>query len=793
MTTNTGTRRRRTGHPGLRRWVLPIVAVLLTGLAGGVMLWNLQTRQNTASVIPVAIVNSDKSVTTGSGKDEKTIYAGRELAANLTQPDPGNVTPLSWQLVDKADADKGVLDGTYYAVLTIPADFSKNINSVSGKSPVEAELKLVSNDASSTAVATMASLAVQQAAINLGGQVTNNYVANSLDSFTDIHNNLTSSAKSAQSLADSSSELADSSKELAQSSQQLDSGAEQLAEGTASLATGAQSLAQGADESAEGATEVASGAQQLDTAAGQLETGADDVAAAAGRVSTGATRLTRVNERLSSGATELARVNRGLSTGATRVARLDRGLSVATAAHARGLGVSSRLADAAERRTGSVATEAARLRDDYCARIIPLAPELCERLELLAVNAGVGAGESTVVANRIGTAGDVADDISTAAGAVTEISTVLARGAGGAATASSVLARGAGDAAEASTVLARGASGVATATEDVSEGVGELDTAAGSLATGAASAAEGAESVATGATQTASGATELDVSADQLASGANSLASGADSLASGAKQLASGADSLSSGLDNGAKQVPTYSKDQTTKISTVVTTPVGVKASAEPQATAAASLVPVVLGLALWLGTLMMYLTRAAVPTGSAWAQASAGRRVLLGWLPAVGVGIAQTALLVGLVMFSGIQVHNLLGLALFCGLAALSFAATNQALVALFGGIGRLASLAFAVVEAAALGGLAPIEAAPAAIQTLNGVLPLPQFVNAATQMVVGGVSGDVIGAAVVLVGWLIVALLVAVLATSRKAPRLAAASADPPPPVAVGAPATN
>ena len=312
-----------------------------------------------------------------------------------------------------------------------------------------------------------------------------------------------------------------------------------------------------------------------------------------------------------------------------------------------------------------------------------------------------------------------------------------------------------------------------------------LDSASASLASGASSAATGAESVATGAAQTASGATELNVSADQLADGANSLAAGADSLASGAEQLASGADSLASGLDNGAKQVPSYTKDQTTQISTVVTTPVGVKSNAEPGGTAAASLVPVLLGLALWLGTLMMFLTRAAVPTSQAWAQASSGRRVLLGWLPAAAVGLAQTALLMGLVLFSGVKVHNTVGLALFCGLAALSFAATNQALVALFGGFGRLASLAFAVIEAAALGGLAPIETAPAFIQMLNGILPLPQFVNGATEMVIGGISGDIVGACVVLAGWMFLALAVSVVATSRRGPRLAPASADLPPPL--------
>lgn len=178
----------------------------------------------------------------------------------------------------------------------------------------------------------------------------------------------------------------------------------------------------------------------------------------------------------------------------------------------------------------------------------------------------------------------------------------------------------------------------------------------------------------------------------------------------------------------------------------------------------------------------MMFLVSAAVPTSQTWAQASAGRRVLLGWLPAVGVGLAQVALLLVLVSYGGVTVHNPVGLALFSALGVLSFAATNQALVALFGGFGRLISLAFAVVEAAALGRLAPIETAPGLLQMLNGVLPLPQFVNGASELVIGGISGNLVGACVTLAGWLVLAIVVSVLATARKGPALAAATADPP-----------
>ena len=316
------TRTARLSRPRLRRrpWLLPVVAVLLTGLAGGVLLWALQGRQGSGPAVPVAIVNADKPVTTGSGKDQKTIAAGRELAAGLTQPDPSDQTPLSWELVDSDDAAEGLRNGGYYAVLTIPEGFSAAINSTSGDDPKSAELQLVSNDASSSAVAALAQLAVGQAGATLGDQVTSGFTDNTLQSLTSIHNSLTSSAKSAHQLADSSHEVADSSDTLADSS-------DSLADGADTLASGARQLAAGAAESDDGAAQVASGARQLSAAAGRLQNGAQETASGADRIATAAGRVARGNaileNRTDALASRLSRLNRAstrVAQGSVRVA-----------------------------------------------------------------------------------------------------------------------------------------------------------------------------------------------------------------------------------------------------------------------------------------------------------------------------------------------------------------------------------------------------------------------------------------------------------------------------------------
>ena len=181
----------------------------------------------------------------------------------------------------------------------------------------------------------------------------------------------------------------------------------------------------------------------------------------------------------------------------------------------------------------------------------------------------------------------------------------------------------------------------------------------------------------------------------------------------------------------------------------------------------------------------MMLLTRPPVPVGLSWAQASPARRVLFGLAPVVLVGLVQAGLLLGLVAIAKVPIASPLGLVLFAGLGALAFAATNQALVSIFGGVGRLVSLAFALVEAAALAGLMPIETAPAAIQLLNGVLPLPQFVSGAAQLLLGG-RGSLANACLVLAIWTVLAIGASLLAASRRSSRVGSVETVSPGPAA-------
>ena len=110
-----------------------IGTLVLPMLLGALILWSLADRAEHSDRVPTAVVNLDKPVTQGEGK--QPIYAGRLLAGELTSPTEQADTSLGWELTDSRDAEEGLEDGDYYAVLTIPEDFSKTLSGIQGTDP----------------------------------------------------------------------------------------------------------------------------------------------------------------------------------------------------------------------------------------------------------------------------------------------------------------------------------------------------------------------------------------------------------------------------------------------------------------------------------------------------------------------------------------------------------------------------------------------------------------------------------------------------------------------------------
>ena len=87
--------------------------------------------------ISIAIVNNDK----GTTLNNKNINIGKDLVKNLK-----NNNDLGWKFVSEQKALKGVKDGSYYASIEIPKDFSKDLTSLISSNVKKGELIYTVNE-----------------------------------------------------------------------------------------------------------------------------------------------------------------------------------------------------------------------------------------------------------------------------------------------------------------------------------------------------------------------------------------------------------------------------------------------------------------------------------------------------------------------------------------------------------------------------------------------------------------------------------------------------------------------
>ncbi len=85
--------------------------------------WN--PYENT-STVPIAIVNNDK----GATLDGKKLNVGNDVISELRKN-----KKIGWKFVSSEKGNMGVMDGTYYAMIEIPSNFTKDLTSVTTGKP----------------------------------------------------------------------------------------------------------------------------------------------------------------------------------------------------------------------------------------------------------------------------------------------------------------------------------------------------------------------------------------------------------------------------------------------------------------------------------------------------------------------------------------------------------------------------------------------------------------------------------------------------------------------------------
>ncbi|MDD7961564.1 YhgE/Pip domain-containing protein [Microbacterium thalli] len=482
-------------------------------------------------------------------------------------------------------------------------------------------------------------------------------------------------------------------------------GAGDLADGTAQLADGVAQLDDGAQAAADGAA-------QLPAGAGALSSGAADLADGAGQLATGLGALGSGARDAATGAQQLAA---GVRDGA---AQIEQGGLVPAELTRLAQGAATTSADAA-RQTGAAA----------------------QTIGQLAATC-IASGASPAFCTSLGTA---AGDLGTAATAAVTAATGAGYTSGGL-----------------DQFAAQAPQQIAGQLRTIADNADALAGGVGQVADGAGQSAAGAAALADGATQLADGAGQLATGSESLASGIRELADGTGELRTGTADLAGGSRTLADGLGTAVEQIPSYTDQQATDLASVVAAPV--EAEGLGSELFGASAIPLLTGLALWLGAIASFIALQAVPRAALTSRRPSFLLALRAFAPAAVVGLVQGVLVAVVVQLAAS--YDPWTWAAFAGLSALAgvaFAAINQALVAVLGGAGRWVAAGVAVLAVAT----GVVSTVPGVLSQIASLLPTASAYQGLLAVLT---STDGAGAAVGgLIVWLMLSLIVTVLVTAR------------------------
>ncbi|MGC0368868.1 YhgE/Pip family protein [Microbacterium sp. SLBN-111] len=352
-----------------RMSILALVALLAVPIVyGGLYLWANQDPYGNLSQVPVALVVDDR----GAQINGEQRNLGDEAADQLLDSDT-----FEWHRVDADQAATGLERGDFDFIVTLPADFSDAVASLSSDSPRQASIELRTNDANNYLASTIGSQAVARIQQSVAKKVTDEAGLTLLDALHTIRVNLVDATTGATQLVDGlgtaksgSSQLASGSAQLADGTAQLSSGAAQLADGTAQLRDGSARVADGAQQVAGGVDRIDAAARQVGSIAGdaaaQLPQARADIAKALADAGLTQAQIDQILSRLDLVGDRLQAANTRVQDTVQQINTLDDGARQVASGSAQVASGASTAADGASALAdgaSSAATGAAQLRD----------------------------------------------------------------------------------------------------------------------------------------------------------------------------------------------------------------------------------------------------------------------------------------------------------------------------------------------------------------------------------------------------------------------------------------------
>lgn len=693
--------------------------------------------------LPVAVVNKDKEVEYNGS----TMDIGKQLSDKLAKNDS-----MDFNIVSSSKAQKGLKDGKYYMIITIPENFSKNATTLLDDDPQTMMLTYTTNPQTNYVATKMDESAMAKVKAEISSTVTKTYSKILFKNVKTLSKGFKTAAEGSQKLSDGVNTAKDGNATITENLNTLASSALVFNDGADSLVKGLSAYTKGVSTAKAGAQQLDNNSATLNNGAAQLKAGSsqllsavqaaekqlgDGINASAGQLNT----LTSSNKQIEESSKQLSaaltkiqgaidsnnlvendaqaakKVDGMISTLSTTISTMNNNAAqlnqLAAAEKKQAEQLQATQPQAAQElmlKATSHATQAATLQQVASQLSSSINTDDLKQLStLLNGNAAVLKNQTAANAKTqqlLASSQQLATANNTAVGSlVTDLKTVQANMKG---TSNSV--------------------GMVGAVSQIDEGLGTLQSGLKTYTGGVKQVNNGLGTLASNNKTLNSGASQLADGALKISSGSNQLAAGSATLGEGLTTIGEGTNTLTSSLKDASKKSNIKSTNKTYKqMSTPVDTQ---KKEITNMPNNGHAMAPYMMSVALYVACMALSLM---YPFGKGMTTTDSPVKFLL----------AKATVMVPLSFVQALILYfSLRG---FCGftparpglciafmlLLSLAFMAFIAFLAIAFGRIGEFIALIFMVFNLGASAGTYPLETAPHWYTVLHPFVPFTYSVN--------------------------------------------------------------
>lgn len=693
--------------------------------------------------LPVAVVNKDKEVEYNGS----TMDIGKQLSDKLAKNDS-----MDFNIVSSSKAQKGLIDGKYYMIITIPENFSKNATTLLDDDPQTMMLTYTTNPQTNYVATKMDESAMAKVKAEISSTVTKTYSKILFKNVKTLSKGFKTAAEGSQKLSDGVNTAKDGNATITENLNTLASSALVFNDGADSLVKGLSAYTKGVSTAKAGAQQLDNNSATLNNGAAQLKAGSsqllsavqaaekqlgDGINASAGQLNT----LTSSNKQIEESSKQLSaaltkiqgaidsnnlvendaqaakKVDGMISTLSTTISTMNNNAAqlnqLAAAEKKQAEQLQATQPQAAQElmlKATSHATQAATLQQVASQLSSSINTDDLKQLStLLNGNAAVLKNQTAANAKTqqlLASSQQLATANNTAVGSlVTNLKTVQANMKG---TSNSV--------------------GMVGAVSQIDEGLGTLQSGLKTYTGGVKQVNNGLGTLASNNKTLNSGASQLADGALKISSGSNQLSAGSATLGEGLTTIGEGTNTLTSSLKDASKKSNIKSTNKTYKqMSTPVDTQ---KKEITNMPNNGHAMAPYMMSVALYVACMALSLM---YPFGKGMTTTDSPVKFLL----------AKATVMVPLSFVQALILYfSLRG---FCGftparpglciafmlLLSLAFMAFIAFLAIAFGRIGEFIALIFMVFNLGASAGTYPLETAPHWYTVLHPFVPFTYSVN--------------------------------------------------------------